>query len=146
MLDTTRSRMTRFRFITEFTKDNIPYCKEAMKTVQLRHLDGVKGNYGVSDTEYIAISTPTTTTTTTAKANLTESKSKSKSKSTATIIPHAVYSNVKEDIQQQQYVFEVLWSKAIPAEDKIREIEEGIVPLRTRFLENQDEIIKELRR
>jgi len=43
-------------------------------------------------------------------------------------------------------VFEVLWSKAIPAEDKIREIEEGIVPLRTRFLENQDEIIKELRR
>ncbi len=43
-------------------------------------------------------------------------------------------------------MFEVLWSKAIPAEDKIREIEEGIVPLRTRFLENHDEIIKELRR
>ncbi len=147
MLDATRSRVTRFRFITEITKDNIPYCKEAMETVELRHLDGVKGNFGVSDTEYIAISTPTTTTTTTtAKANLTESKSKSKSKSTATIIPHAVYSNVKEDIQQQQYVFEVLWSKAIPAEDKIREIQEGIVPLRTRFLENQDEIIKELRR
>ena len=41
-------------------------------------------------------------------------------------------------------MFEILWSKAIPAEDKIREIEEGIVHVRTRLLENQDEIIKEL--
>ena len=139
MLDAKRSRGTRLRFVTEVTKNNIPYCKEAMETVELRHLDGVKGNFGVSDTEYIAISTPTTTRT---KTDLTESESKS----TTTIIPHAVYSNVKEDIQQQQYVLEVLWSKAIPAEDKIREIEEGIVPLRTRFLENQDEIIMELRR
>ena len=25
-----------------------------MENVELRHLDGVKGNFGVSDTEYIA--------------------------------------------------------------------------------------------
>jgi two-component system, OmpR family, sensor histidine kinase VicK len=53
---------------------------------------------------------------------------------------------VKEDVQQQHYIFEILWNKAIPAEQKIREIEEGVIPVRTRFLENQDEIIKELRR
>ena len=42
----------------------------------------------------------------------------------STTIPHAVYSNVIEDIQQQQYVFEILWNKAMPAEQRIREIEE----------------------
>jgi len=38
---------------------------------------------------------------------------------TATTVPHAVYSNVKEDVQQQQYVLEIiLWNKATPAEQK----------------------------
>ncbi len=36
------------------------------------------------------------------------------------------------------------WKNAIPAEQKIREIEEGIGPVRTRLLENQDEIIREI--
>src|SRR5439155_26131032 len=108
--------------------DNLYRCKQAMKIAELRHLDGVRGNFGVSDTEYIAatIGTP--------------------SESNLTTIPHAIYSNVKEDVQQQQYIFEILWNKAIPAEQKIREIEEGVIPVRTRFLENQDEINKELRR
>lgn len=53
---------------------------------------------------------------------------------------------MKEDVHQQQYVFEILWDKAIPADQKIREIEEGVIPVRTRLLENQDEIINELRR
>jgi two-component system, OmpR family, sensor histidine kinase VicK len=53
---------------------------------------------------------------------------------------------VKEDVQQQQYVFEILWNKAIPAEQKIKEIEEGLIPDRTRLLENRDEIINEIRR
>ena len=52
---------------------------------------------------------------------------------------------MKEDVQQQQYVFEILWNKAIPAEQKIREIEEGVIPVRTRLLENRDEIINEIR-
>lgn len=44
--------------------------------------------------------------------------------SDAITIPYAIYSNVKEDIKQQHYVFDILWNKAIPAEQKIREIEE----------------------
>ena len=57
MLDARRTRGTRLRFVTEITKDNIVSCKEIMENAELRHLDGVKGNFGVSDTEYIAIST-----------------------------------------------------------------------------------------
>src|SRR5215469_5259484 len=104
-----RARGTRLRFITEITQESISYIKEFIEIAELRHLDGVKGNFGVSDSEYIAISTTDTTA--------------EKSVSTTTTIPRAVYTNVIEDIQQQQYVFEILWNKATPAEQRIREIE-----------------------
>ena len=48
---------TRLRFITEITKDNLSYCKELLKTVELRHMVEVKGNFGVSETQYAANST-----------------------------------------------------------------------------------------
>ena len=54
-----KARATRLRFITEITKENIALTKEFMAILELRHLEGVKGNFGVSDVEYIAISTTT---------------------------------------------------------------------------------------
>src|SRR5215467_4121849 len=122
-----KARATRLRFITEITKENISYTKDFMEIVELRHLDGVKGNFGVGDSEYIAISTT--------DASLSEKCS---------TIPHAVYSNVIEDIQQQQYVFEILWDKATPAEQRIREIEEGIERVETVAIKNSSEIAKRI--
>src|SRR5215467_1631445 len=119
-----KARATRLRFITEITKENISYTKDFMEIVELRHLDGVKGNFGVSDSEYIAIS-----------ASLSE-------KCLTTTIPHAVYSNVIEDIQQ--YVFKILWDKATPAEQRIREIEEGIERVETVAIKNSTEIAKRI--
>jgi two-component system, OmpR family, sensor histidine kinase VicK len=75
-----KARDARVRFITEITKENISYTKAFVQSVELRHLDGVKGNFGLSDAEYIAISTTDTRST-----GLAESKS------TGIIIPHAVY-------------------------------------------------------
>src|SRR5215831_5688164 len=121
-----RARGTRLRFITEITQENISYVKEFIESVEFRHLDGVKGNFGVSDSEYIAISTTDTTG--------------EKSVRTTTTIPRAVYTNVIEDIQQQQYVFEVLWNKATPAEQRIREIEH----VETVALKNISEIVKRI--
>jgi hypothetical protein len=92
-----RGRGTRLRFITEITQENISYVKEFIEIAELRHLDGVKGNFGVSDSQYIAISTTDTTAEKSART---------------TTIPRAVYINVIEDIEQQQYVFEILWNKA----------------------------------
>jgi two-component system, OmpR family, sensor histidine kinase VicK len=37
-----------------------------------------------------------------------------------------IFSNVKEIIEHQQYVFDTFWNKAIPAEQRITEIEEGV--------------------
>ena len=64
------------------------------------------------------------------------SLAESKSITRTTTILRAVYSNVIEDIQQQQYVFEILWNKATPAEQRIREIEEGIERVETIALRN----------
>src|SRR5437660_812485 len=143
MLDAEKTRGTRLRFITDITKDNISYCKQIMENVELRHLDGVKGNFGVSDTEYIAIST---TLTPTAADDIPEPASTTTATNTRTSIPHAVYGNVKEDVQQQQYIFEILWNKATVAEQRIREIDEGIVHYETRIIEDSQEIIKEISR
>src|SRR5215470_12365827 len=121
-----RAKGTRLRFITEITQENISYVKEFIESVEFRHLDGVKGNFGVSDSEYIAISTTDTTA--------------EKSVRTTTTISRAVYTDVIEDIQQQQYVFEILWNKATPAEQRIREIEH----VETVALKNISEIAKRI--
>ena len=103
-----KKRGLRLRYITEITNSNIPYCKELANLVELRHFDGLKGNFGIIDgKEYLAI------------ANLHEGKS----------LPHLVYSNVSEVIMQQQHVFDTLWYKAIPGDLKINQIESKTLDL-----------------
>jgi two-component system, OmpR family, sensor histidine kinase VicK len=97
------ARGVKIRFITEITKDNLPYCKQMMELGLVRHLDGVQGNFGVSETEYLA------------SATLDKEK----------IVPLLIYSNVKQIVKQQQYVFQTLWNKSIPAQQRIEEVELG---------------------
>jgi two-component system, OmpR family, sensor histidine kinase VicK len=94
----------KIRLITEITKENIHYCKELMKIVtELRHLDGLVGGIAVSESEYM------TTTTLKQKQLLTQ----------------VFYSNATEIVKQGQYVFDTFWNKAIPAKQRIKEIEKG---------------------
>jgi hypothetical protein len=93
------------RYITEITKGNLSYCKELMTMVnELRHLDGIKGNMYLSETGYLAPAT-----------------FHERGKPAAQII----YSNVKEIVEHQTYVFDTLWTRAISAEDRFEQIEEG---------------------
>jgi two-component system, OmpR family, sensor histidine kinase VicK len=120
-----RRRGAKIRAFTEITKENIPYCKELMKIVdELRHLDGVKGGMAVSESEYMATTI------------LEESKP----------LTEVIYSNVREVVEQGQYIFDTLWRSAISAEQKIKEIEEGVTRYETRIIENHDEVIKEIGR
>jgi len=99
---------TRSRCITEVTAENIPYCKELLQIVnELRHLNGIKGNFYLSESEYLSPAT-----------------FHEKGKPASQII----YSNVKEIVEHQRYIFETLWNKSIPAKDKIIEIENEIEP------------------
>src|SRR5919197_4206629 len=55
-------------------------------------------------------------------------------------VQQLIYSNVKDLVQQQKYVFESLWSKAIPAEQRIREIEEGAILGKTEIIQSPKNI------
>jgi two-component system, OmpR family, sensor histidine kinase VicK len=113
------------RFLTEITKANLSNCKELLKVVgQLRHLDNIKGSFAVSESEYIATT------------DLEEGKP----------IAQLIYSNVNDLVEQHEYLFDMLWDKAVPAELKIREIEEGVVPYKTKVIDNSEEIIQEIGR
>jgi len=101
-----KKRGAKSRYIVEITKDNIPYCKELMKIDDLRHLNGIKGNFAINETEYIA------------SATMQQSQS----------LQQVIRSNVKAILEQHRYLFQTLWDKATPAEQKIKEIEEGIIP------------------
>jgi signal transduction histidine kinase len=143
-LSDAKDRGVNFRFVTEITRGNLTFCKNSvMKVAEVRHLGGIKGNFGVSDTEYISTSDKEQTT-----ANEEEEAATTAAKTTSSLasLQHAVYSNVKEDIQQQQHIFEILWTNAIPAEERIREIEEGLERVETVALKDSAEIAKRIRK
>jgi two-component system, OmpR family, sensor histidine kinase VicK len=103
-----KNRGVILRCITEITKENISYCRELLEIVnELRHLDGIKGNFYLSESEYLAPAT-----------------FHEKGEPASQII----YSNVKEIVEHQRYIFETLWNKSISAKDKIIEIENEIEP------------------
>ena len=50
-----KNRGIKLRYITEITSENISFCRELIKIVdELRHLDGIKGNFMLSESEYLA--------------------------------------------------------------------------------------------
>src|SRR5829696_4983854 len=97
-----KSRGIKIRSVTDITKDNLTHCKELMQYAEVRHISHLIGNFGVSETEYIVAPT------------MKEGQP----------LPKLIYSNSKEMVEQQQNIFDIFWSKAIPAEQRIKEIEE----------------------
>jgi hypothetical protein len=50
-----KKRGVRLRYVTEITTENISFCKQLLSTVsELRHLEGIKGNFMISESEYLA--------------------------------------------------------------------------------------------
>ena len=106
-----KEKNVRIRYITEISESNRQFCKLLMNIIsEFRHLDGIKGAFGVTDEEFLATST------------LQEVKP----------VSHAIYSNAEQLVEVQRHIFETLWNRSIPAERKLKEIEEGTV---TEFFE-----------
>ena len=95
-----------------------------MKIVEVRHLDGIKGNFMVSEKEYLAPAF---------------------SNNTSYIASQIIYNNSQEIVKQQNYIFDTLWNKSTTANTAIKEIGEGLEPIGTRLLENPDEIFNDLK-
>jgi two-component system, OmpR family, sensor histidine kinase VicK len=96
------------RYLFEITKDNIQYCRNLMRIVgndnHFCHSDDIEANFVVSEKEYLGSIT------------LKE--------------PHqqAIYSNMESIVEQHISIFDTLWHKAIPAEQMVEAIQEGIEP------------------
>jgi phospholipase D-like protein len=119
---------TKLRLITEITKENIAYCKTMMRYFDVHHIDGVKGNFGISDgCEYVGNILPS-------------------GKNNATDIIHI---NIKSFVDLQQYLFDTLWNISKSAKEKIKEIELGLdkefVETITKPLESQNLLLNLLR-
>jgi len=97
-----KRRGIKIRSVTDITKGNLKHCKDLMHYAEVRHISHLIGNFGVSETEYIVAPT------------MKERQP----------LPKLIYSNSKEMVEQQQNIFDIFWSKAIPAEQRIKEIEE----------------------
>jgi signal transduction histidine kinase len=87
----------------------------------VRHLDGLIGNFVVSEKEYLG-----------------EASGKE-------FLSYLIYSSKREIVDQQNYIFENLWKNGLPAEKKISLIEEGTIPTETRILEDPADIASKIR-
>jgi two-component system, OmpR family, sensor histidine kinase VicK len=118
-----KRRSVKFRYVTEITAENVSFCKELLSSLvnELRHLDGIKGNFYVSEKEYIAL------------AAFRENDKP---------LSHIIHSNMKEIVEEQQCIFDTLWNKSTPAEDKIKEIEQEMEPEYFRVINDNEEATK----
>ncbi len=102
-----KEKGVKLRSVTEITLDNIFYCKKLMEFIEIRHLDGIRTNFGIADGQEVLLHGISQET---------------------NPLSHAILTNVKGIVDAQQYMFENLWNKAIPGDYKVKEIEEGVKP------------------
>ena len=112
----------KLRYITEINHHNFEDCKELLGIVhELRHLDGVKTNFMISEKEYLA--------------PLIQEKREA-------IASEHIYSDTVQIVEHGQCIFDTLWSKSIPAEERIKQLMDGEVAPETKIVDSEDEIMK----
>ena len=97
-----RKRGVRIRQIIEITKDNVIYCKQVMEIVELRHLEHVRGGMELNDDELMVTGNPEDPQTIAYLSKDTGSSTRTN----ATSSPQVIYSNVKQLVEQQQFIFD----------------------------------------
>lgn len=98
-------RGVKVRLITEITRENLAATMEAMKFAEVRHFDKTIGNFVIADgTDYAG------------------------APDVANGVQQLIVCNIGSFVKQQQYLFDTLWEKSVPALERIRQLEEGIEP------------------
>jgi two-component system, OmpR family, sensor histidine kinase VicK len=116
-----KARGVTIRIIIEVTKSNLKDCRVLSEIAQLRHLSEMSGNFVIADRKNYA-----------AAADLNVSHPQ---------ITELITSTVPAFVKQQQHFFEMLWSKSVPIEQQISEIEAGVVPEVLEVINEPSEII-----
>jgi hypothetical protein len=102
-----RIRGVKCKQITDITSDNLPGCKKVMARIdELRHLDGIMESCGVTDTEAVAMVPPFAAR---------ESQHNN--------IIQFIHSDSESVVRLKQLLFDLLWTRATPAQSRIDELE-----------------------
>jgi signal transduction histidine kinase len=124
ILEKGRASGFRVRYLTEITKENEGHSKELAKMVELRHLDGVTGNFAISDVhEYVG--------------PLVTDDGR---------LGQLIYSNAKPLFEQHRYLFDTLWERAVPAETRMDELSGAKPAIVTRLMMGETEILSSLKK
>jgi hypothetical protein len=104
-----KNKGIRVRFVTSVNEGNISFCRQLMKFGEVFHNEEVKGVFQIADgTNYLCYITG------------------NEGKTTREQHQQLFHTNTKSFVDIQQYLFDNLCNKAIPAIEKIKEIERGI--------------------
>jgi hypothetical protein len=106
LFNSCNNRNITVKFVTEITKENINYCKKIMDHVEIRHFDGIKTDFLLNESEFVAL----------------DFSSHSFEKSGNTI-QKLIYSNLGDLVSHQMQIFESFWNRSMPAEQKMKELE-----------------------
>jgi two-component system, OmpR family, sensor histidine kinase VicK len=115
-----KKRGVKMRFITDIRKENIVYCKKLLEIGEIGHIEAFNGNWGILDgIHYLGPAL---------------------SQHTDPIAPILIRISIKDFVDSHQDLFNSLWNKAIPVEQKIMEIEKGIIPAKIETMTDPSEI------
>ncbi|MGB7953204.1 MAG: hypothetical protein WCF23_04425 [Candidatus Nitrosopolaris sp.] len=116
-----KNKGTRVRFVTGINEGNISPCRQLMKCGEVFHNDKVKGNFQIADgINYLCY--------------IIENEGETARKQERE--KQLFHTNTKSFVDIQQYLFDNLCNSAIPARERIKEIERGI---RTDFADTINE-------
>lgn len=106
LMSASKARGVKLRYVTEITAANAEKCKRMIDefSVEMRHLDGLKGNFFVTESEFIA-----------ASREITQGQ----------LVRELIYSSQPEIVERNEYLFEMLWDRAIPADIRLVELSKG---------------------
>jgi len=122
-----KERGVKLRYITNITKNNVLLCKELMKYANLRHLEGIRGSGAISENEcFISV-------------NQKVRRNPNERKTDGQFHRQLLIQSQQEDmLEHQQYLFDMLWASAIPAQDRIKALETGIEANFTEVIHNRE--------
>lgn len=118
----TKEKDIKLRVIVEITKENIEFI-ESLKHHEIRHLDGIRGNFGIFDN----------------RAYMVYIFHRESDKPDQTY-----WSNSKVLVDKQNILFSKLWNMAIPLSDRKKEIEYQSSPNYQKTISSYDELINEV--
>lgn len=108
-MKTLKSKGIRVRLVTDINEGNLHYCKRIMKYGEVFHKDKVKGNFQIADgADYVCYAI--------------ENEGGRKASQEQPLL----HITAKSFVDIQQYLFDNLCDEAIPAKEKIKQIERGI--------------------